>query len=259
MFLAKGFLEIIFTLPIYTHLETCYDMTIICNIDHHRGMGQHKCLYPTSRNDKYDFQSSNFFTSRPIPSQDPKVLSLPDPISSRSALKLGISRSWYTSSPSILVHEVMLTPATKDGNTQGAPTTAPKTCCDTGNLCLLLPATVTQCLTGFASRGQRPDPSMELKTIFTIRRTFKAFEDPRQAWGHSVHHWRSPWLRVTGHDYWLWISVISRRADNNGCVFCEKLISGAPDSLLLPSWQFQCSHSSSLSSASRSPLSLPEH
>ena len=155
----------------------------------------------------------------------------------------------------------MLTPATKDGNTQGAPTTAPKTCCDTGNLCLLLPATVTQCLTGFASRGQRPDPSiaMELKTIFTISRTFKAFEDPRQAWGHSVHHWRSPWLRVTGHDYWLWISVISRRADNNGCVFCEKLISGAPDSLLLPSWQSQCSHSSSLSSASRSPLSLPEH
>ena len=62
-------------------------------------------------------------------------------------------------------------------------------------------------------------------------------------------------------DYWLWISVISRRADikNHGCVFCEKLISGAPDSLLLPSWQSQCSHSSSLSSASRSPLSLPEH
>ena len=57
----------------------------------------------------------------------------------------------------------------------------------------------------------------------------------------------------------LWISVISRRADNNGCLFCEKLISGAPDSLLLPSWQSQCSHSSSLSSASRSPLSLPEH
>ena len=87
MFLAKGFLEIIFTLLIYTHLETCYDMTSIRNIDYHRGMGQHKCLYPTSRNDKYDFQSSNFLTSRPIPSQDPKVLSLPDPISSRSKKK----------------------------------------------------------------------------------------------------------------------------------------------------------------------------
>ena len=155
----------------------------------------------------------------------------------------------------------MFTPATKDGKTQGAPTTAPKKCCYTVNLRLLLPATVTQCLTGSASRGHRPDPSMELKTIFTIRRTFKAFEDPRQAWGHSVHHWRSSWLRVTGHDYSLCISVISRRADikNHGCVFCEKLISGAPDSLLLPSWQSQCSHSSSLSSASRSPLSLPEH
>ena len=57
---------------------------IFPNVDYHRGMGQHKCLYPTSRNDKYDFQSSNFLTSRPIPSQDPKVLSLPDPISSRS-------------------------------------------------------------------------------------------------------------------------------------------------------------------------------
>ena len=39
----------------------------------------------------------------------------------------------------------------------------------------------------------------------------------------------------------------------------KKLILGAPDSLLLPSWQSQCSHSSSLSSASRSPLSLPEY
>ena len=164
------------------------------------------------------FDLQNFVTSRPIPSQDPKVLSLHDPISSRckknypsfflsstviimaiticfdyfctvcfllnflfDALKLAISRSLYTSSPSILVHEVMLTPATKDGKTQGAPTTAPKKCCYTVNLRLLLPATVTQCLTGFASRGHRPDPSMELKTIFTIRRTFKAFEDPRQA------------------------------------------------------------------------------
>ena len=96
MFLAKGFLEIIFTLPIYTHLETCYDMTIIRNIDYHRGMGQHKCLYPTSRNDKYDFQSSNFLTSRPIPFQDPKVLSLPDPISSRSKKK--------TTRPFFIIH-----------------------------------------------------------------------------------------------------------------------------------------------------------
>ena len=105
MFLAKGFLEIIFTLPIYIHLETCYDMTIIRNIDYHRGMGQHKCLY-----DKYDFQSSNFLTSRPIPSQDPKVLSLPDPISSRSKKKTFDSTSFarfafsLTSLLSCLVH-----------------------------------------------------------------------------------------------------------------------------------------------------------
>ena len=94
MFLAKGFFRNNFSLPIYTHLENCYDMTIILiNVSTiiieawEKHQKQHKCLiqHPELINIIFDLQ--NFLTSSPIPSWDPKVLSLPDPISSRSKKK----------------------------------------------------------------------------------------------------------------------------------------------------------------------------
>ena len=89
--LGQRFFRNNFSLPIYTHLENCYDMTIILiNVSTiiieawEKHQKQHKCLiqHPELINMIFDLQ--NFVTSRPIPSQDPKVLSLHDPISSRS-------------------------------------------------------------------------------------------------------------------------------------------------------------------------------
>ena len=156
----------------------------------------------------------------------------------------------------------MFTPATKDGKTQGAPTSAPKNVA-TQETCVCF------CLQQWRN-AWRGLPHADIGRILQWSwRQYSWSEGPSRL---SRIHGRLEVTRCITDgapdfvsqvmiDYWLWISVISRRADikNHGCVFCEKLISGAPDSLLLPSWQSQWSHSSSLSSASRSPLSLPEH